>query len=149
TADVNRQTRRRPLVASDQCDRRFNIVIDARRSQESIVGALVYGDPRLCGHVVIAPADAVVLDGAAHTIVRDGAVLDTDPAPGAEARAEERAEFGGAVVGVVRAHWFAEVPVRRKDIHDRFGVTGGERGLVATDDVAGMGRPRLEDGRPE
>jgi hypothetical protein len=52
---------------------------------------------------VTAPPDAVVFDGAAHTDVRHGAVLETDTAARTEVRAEERAEFGSAAVDVVRA----------------------------------------------
>ena len=96
-----------------------------------------------------APADAVVLQGAAHAVVGHGAVLQADAAARAEAPGEERAQLSGAAVRVVRADRLAEVPVRREGAHDRFGVTGVQRGLVAADDVTGAGRPGLEDRRPD
>ena len=96
-----------------------------------------------------APADAVVFQGAAHAVVGHGAVLEADAAACAEARGEERAELRGAAVGVVRADGLAEVPVRRERAHYRFGVTSVQRGLVAADDITGVGVPGLEYRRPD
>ena len=89
-----------------------------------------------------APADAVVLQGAPHAVVGDGAVLQPDTAARAEARGEERAELGAAAVGVVRADGLAVVPIRLEGAHDRVGVTRVQSGLVPADDAAGVRRPR-------
>jgi hypothetical protein len=53
-------------------------------------------------------------------------MLKADAAACAEATGEERAEFIGAAVGVVRAKGAAEVPIRRKGAHHRFGITSGQ-----------------------
>ena len=60
-------------------DRRFDIVVDADRSQQSLVAALVDGDSGLRRHLVATPANAVVLQTAANAIVRYGTVLEADP----------------------------------------------------------------------
>ena len=49
----------------------------------------------------------------------------------------------------MRADRLAEVPIRREGTHDRFGVTSVQRGLVAADDITGVGVAGLEYGRPE
>jgi hypothetical protein len=76
-------------------------------------------------------------------------VLYANAAAGAKAQAEERTEFSGAAVRVGRSDRLAIVPIRRKRAHQRLGVPSGQRGLVAADDVPGVGGPALENGRPE
>jgi hypothetical protein len=76
-------------------------------------------------------------------------MLQADAAACAEAPGEERAEFIGAAVGVVRAKGAAEVPIRREATHHRFGIASGQPVLVAGDDITGVGLAGLEDGRPE
>jgi hypothetical protein len=76
-------------------------------------------------------------------------VLKADAATCAEAPGEERMELRGAAVRVVRANGLAEVPVGREGVHHRVGVTGGQRGLVAADNITGVGVPGLEYGRPD
>jgi len=117
----------------------FDVVVDADRGQQSVRAAFVDPDSRLGRDLVAAPADAVVFQGAAHAVVGDGAVLEADAAACAEARAEERAELTGAAVGVRRADRLAEVPVRGEGVDRRFGVTSVQRGLVAADDITGVG----------
>ena len=67
--------------------------------QQSVRAAFVDTEPRLRRQVVAAPADAVVLQDAAHAVVGHGAVLQADAAAGAEAPGEVRAELSGAAVG--------------------------------------------------
>ena len=52
-------------------------------------------------------------------------------------------------MGVVRADGLAEVPIRREGVHYRFCVTSVQRGLVAADDITGVGVPGLVYGRPD
>src|SRR5438477_386578 len=72
---------------------------------------LIDAESRLRRQVVAAPADAVVFQRAAHAVVGHRAVLQADAAAGAETSGEERAQRGGAAVGVVRAEGAAEVPI--------------------------------------
>ena len=97
-----------------------------------------------------APADAVVLHGAAHAFLGHRALLPDDPAPGAEALGEVGVQLTGAAVGVLRADRLAEVPVRLERPHHRVGVTGRHRVLELADDAAGtrVGTGR-QDGRPD
>lgn len=127
----------------------FDVVVDTGRGQEPVRAAFVDAESRLGRQLAAAPADAVVFQGAAHAVVGDGAMLQVDTAARAEAPSEKRAKLSGTAVGVVRAKGPAEVPVRREGAHDRFGVTSGQRGLVAADHIAGVGLPGLEDGRPD
>jgi hypothetical protein len=62
---------------------------------------------------------------------------------------EERAELTGAAVADGRADGLTVIPVRLEGAHDCLGVTSGQRGLIAADDITGMGGPGLEDGRPQ
>ena len=93
---------------------RFDVVVDAGRREQPVLAAFVDADSRLGRQLVAAPADAVVLHGAAHAVVGHRAVLQADTAAGAEALGEERAELIGAAVGVLRAAGLPEVPVRRR-----------------------------------
>src|SRR5690242_5349597 len=47
------------------------------------------------------------------------------------------------------AEWTAEVPIRRERAHHRLGITGGQRGQVAADDINGASVPGLQDWRPD
>src|SRR5437763_6115002 len=127
----------------------FDVVVDTGRGEQPVWPAFVDAEPRLRREFVAAPADAVVLQGAAHPVVGHHAVFQLDAAARAEAPGEKRAELGRAAVGGVRADGLAVVPVRFEGADDRVGVTGLQRGLVAADDIAGVGGPRLEDGRPQ
>src|ERR1700735_4147107 len=127
----------------------FDVVVDAGRSQQAVGASLVDPDSRLGRQVVAAPADAVVFQGAAHTVVGHGAVLKADAAARAEAHSEERTELRSTAVRVVRADRLMEVPVRRERAHHRFDVTNLERGLVAGHDITGPGGSWLEHGRPD
>ncbi len=55
----------------------------------------------------------------------------------------------GTARRVVRADGLAEIPIRREGVHNRFGVTSVQRGLVAADDITGVGVPGLEHGQPD
>ena len=66
-------------------DGRFHVVVDTGGGQEPAGAAFVHADAGLGREVMAAPADTVVLQGAAHAVVGDGAVLQADAA----ARAEE------------------------------------------------------------
>jgi len=127
----------------------LDVVVDAGGGQQPVRAALVDAESGLGRQVVAAPADAVVFHRAARPVVGHGAVLQADAAARAEPAGEERAELGGAAVGGVRSDGLAEVPVRREGAHDRFGVTSGQRGLVAADHITRAGGPGPEDGRPQ
>src|SRR6266487_796131 len=81
----------------------FDVVVDACRSQPPVRAALVNCDAGLRWLNMAAPADAVVLHGAAHTVVGHDAMLQADTASCAEAPREERAQLTGAAVDVGRA----------------------------------------------
>src|SRR6185295_1742288 len=132
-----------------ETDRCFDVVVDPGRSQQSVRAAFVDADSRLGRHVVAAPADAVVLHGAAHAVVGHGAVLQADAAARAEAPREERAQLAGPAVGVVPADGLTEVSVGRECRHYRVDVTRLQRGVVAADDIAGKSGPGPEYRRPE
>jgi hypothetical protein len=61
----------------------------------------------------------------------------------------KRAKLSGATVDVVGTGGLAVVPVGPERVQYCFGVTGGERGLIAADDVNGMRDADLEDGWPD
>src|SRR5918998_3976485 len=54
---------------------RINVVVDARRAQQSATSAFVHRNPGLWWHLVLAPAHAVVLDCAPNAVVGERAVL--------------------------------------------------------------------------
>ena len=60
--------------------RRIDVVVDARRPEQPAVPSLVHCHPRLRQDISNSPAHAVVLDGAPHAIVSEGAVLQGDTA---------------------------------------------------------------------
>ena len=95
------------------------------------------------------PADAVVFQGAAHAVIGHSAVLEPDAAPCAETRCEEQAELSRAAMGGMLSHGLAEVPVRLKGAHDRFGIAGVEGGLVSADNAVRVDVPWLQNGRSE
>src|SRR6478736_5138016 len=125
---------------------RLDVVVDPGRSQPSLRAALEDADSRLRWQVVASPADAVVLQGAAHAVVGHGAVLKANAAASAEASGEERAELLGPAVRVLRPAGLSEVSIRPERVHDRIDVAGVQRLLVATDDITGMDVAGLEDG---
>jgi peroxiredoxin len=139
-------TRPAPLAC---LGRRLDVVVDADGGQQAVRAALVDPHPRLRRQVAVAPADAVVLQGAPHAVVGHRAVLQADAAARGKAPAEERAQLGGAVVGVSRAERGPEVPVRREGGHHRLGVPGRQAGLVAADDVTGADGAGREDRRAD
>src|SRR5206468_5929789 len=112
----------------------FDVVVNTGRGEQPVWPAFVDAEPRLRREFMAAPADAVVLQGAAHPVVGHHAVLQLDAAARAEALGEKCAELGGAVVGRVRAQGLAVVPIRREGADDRVGIGGLQRGLVAADD---------------
>ena len=114
----------------------FDVVVDAHCGQPPVRAAFVDCDAGLGRHVMAAPADAVVLHGAAHAVVGHDAVLQADTATCAEALREERAELAGAAVDVGRADRLAEVPVERERAHYLVGVTRIQRRVIAADDIA-------------
>ena len=61
--------------------RRRDVVVDARRPEQPAVPSLVHCHPRLRQDISNSPAHAVVLDGAPHAIVSEGAVLQGIPPP--------------------------------------------------------------------
>jgi hypothetical protein len=71
---------------------RVDVVVHTHRGQESVVAPLVNTDAGLGRQVVPAPADAVVLHGATHTVVGHGALLEVDATSRAEALIDEGAE---------------------------------------------------------
>jgi hypothetical protein len=91
-----------------------------------------------------APADAVVLQRAAHAVIGQDAELQIDAAARAEALRDERPELAGAAMFVTRTEGTANVPIRREGAHHRLDITGGKPGQEAPDDVAGAGAGRLE-----
>ena len=76
-------------------------------------------------------------------------MLEADAAARAETRGEERPQLSNAAVGVVRTDGLGKVPIQREGFHNRFDVTNLQRGLVAADDITGVGRSGLEYGRPD
>ena len=120
----------------------FDVVVDTGRGEQSVWPAFVDAEPRLRRELMAAPADAVVLQGAAHPVVGYHAVFELDAAARAEASGEKRAELGGAAVGGVRADGLAVVPIGLEGADDRVGVTGLQCGLVTADDIAGVGGRR-------
>src|SRR6267154_1256392 len=124
----------------------FDVVVDAGRGQQPVRTAFVDTEARLWREVLAAPADAVVLQGAAHPVVGYHAMLQLDAAARAEALGEERAELGGAAVGGVRADGLAVVPTWFEGAHHRVGVASLQRGLIAADDVTWAVGAWFEDG---
>ncbi|HEX4398621.1 MAG TPA: vitamin B12 dependent-methionine synthase activation domain-containing protein, partial [Trebonia sp.] len=128
--------------------RGFDVVVLADGGQQPVGSALANAEPGLRRHLAATPADAVVLDGAAHAVVGDGAGPHADAAR-PELGGEERAEFRRAAMGGPRADGLAIVPVRREGADDRVRVAGRKRGGEAADRIAGQVRRRAEDGRPD
>lgn len=110
---------------------------------------LVDPEPRLGGQVVAAPPNAVVFQYAAQPVVGHRTMLETDSAACAKAGVEERAELMGAAVRATGPDGLAEVPICREGAHDRIGVAGVERGVVATHDATEVGVSGLEYGGPD
>src|SRR2546430_11149383 len=113
----------------------FDVVVDRGRGEQPVWPAFVDAEPRLRREFMAAPADAVVLQGAAHPVVGHHAMLQLDAAARAEVPGEERAELGGAAVGGVRADGLAVVPTWFEGAHHRVGVASLQRGLIAADDI--------------
>jgi len=82
--------------------------VDAGGRQQPVQAAFVDPQSRLRWQVMAAPADAVVLQGAAHPVIGHGAMLQTDAAACAEARGEERTKLGGAA----RSHAYPALACR-------------------------------------
>src|SRR6185369_12761469 len=76
----------------------FDVVVDPGRGEQPVWPAFVDAEPRLRRELMAAPADAVVLHGAAHPVVGHHAVFQLDAAARAEAPGEKRAELGGPAV---------------------------------------------------
>jgi hypothetical protein len=127
---------------------RLEVVVLADGGQQPVGSAFADAQPGLRRQLAAAPADAVVLDGAAHAVVRNDAGLQADAAARAEQGGEERAELRHAAVDGLRAGGLAVVPVRREGADHRVGVAGAKRGAEAADDISRQVRRRAEDGGP-
>src|SRR5579863_7235075 len=127
---------------------RLEVVVLADGGQQPVGSAFADAQPGLRRQLAAAPADAVVLDGAAHAVVGNDAGPQADAAARAEQGGEERAELRRAAMGGLRAGGLAVVPVRREGADHRVGVAGAKRGAEAADDISGQVRRRAEDGGP-
>ncbi|MGB6570648.1 MAG: vitamin B12 dependent-methionine synthase activation domain-containing protein, partial [Trebonia sp.] len=128
--------------------RRLEVVVLADGGQQPVGSAFADAQPGLRRQLAAAPADAVVLDGAAHAVVGNDAGPQADAATRAEQGGEERAELRLAPVDGLRAGGLAVVPVRREGADHRVGVAGAKRGAEAADDISRQVRRRAEDGGP-
>src|SRR4051794_33185069 len=91
--------------------RRFDVVVGAHRSEETIRSPLEDRDARLGGKVGRAPPDAVVLERGPHAVVGDAALLESDAAATAEGLGEIRTQFGCAAMGAARSQGFTDIPI--------------------------------------
>src|SRR6476619_4318720 len=94
TAEVHRHIRPaiRPIGTASG-DGWLDVVVHADSSEEAVRVPLEDTDSRLRCQVPVAPADAVVLHGAAHPVVGHRTGLHADAAPRAERAGEERAQL--------------------------------------------------------
>jgi radical SAM superfamily enzyme YgiQ (UPF0313 family) len=120
TLDAYGRARQRSL------DRSLDVVVDPRLVETSTVSTLVDGDPGLMRQVRAAPADRVELERRADAILGRGAVLEDDPAAGAEEQREERQEHVRTAAAELGSRRFAEAPVGLEGGGDPIGVARGQ-----------------------
>jgi len=134
------------MLTSALLDGTLDVVVDARLAEPPRHAALVDGDARLVRHLDAAPLDGVELKGRPRPVFGDRAVLQRDPATGAEEAGEELAQHLPAADPVLAARRLAEATVVLERGGDAIRVARTERRLVLADDV---GLPDVRVAREE
>src|SRR6478672_7572897 len=101
----------------------FDVVVQARRSQQTVRAALVDDEPGLRCQTAATAAQAVVLQGTASSVIGDGAMFQFCAAPGTESPFVEGAQVVSARVGGVLAHRLAQIAAWRESSYQRTDVT--------------------------
>ena len=120
-------------------DGTLHVVIYPRLGDLPGPAALIHSDARLMRQVDASPPDGVELESAADAVLGHSAVLQDDPAPGAEEACVELGEVGRATDAVLRTGRLAEAALGLECRDTARRVTRCERRLVRANDVAFAG----------